>query len=155
METEKKANMITRSMREGTLLGLVVMLVVLYLLYTYGYLQPFETWKNRIEAGITIVLPLIGLGAIYGFFQGYRVKRRVDLVRETLVNWEKGKLYGRNAGHRRRRSGPAWRTAGEDQQTLGGSGVFLALVIYEQCPACRAGQGYGDCGREASGARAP
>lgn len=90
METEKKANMITRSMREGTLLGLVVMLVVLYLLYTYGYLQPFETWKNRIEAGITIVLLPIGLGAIYGFFQGYRVKRRVDLVRETLVNWQKG-----------------------------------------------------------------
>ncbi|WP_127593519.1 sensor histidine kinase [Paenibacillus lautus] len=92
METDKKANMITRSMREGTLLGLVVMLVVLYLLYTYGYLQPFETWKNRIEAGITIVLLPIGLGAIYGFFQGYRVKRRVDLVRETLVNWEKGSL---------------------------------------------------------------
>ncbi|RAR42068.1 sensor histidine kinase [Paenibacillus sp. MDMC362] len=92
METEKKANMITRSMREGTLLGLVVMLVVLYLLYTYGYLQPFETWKNRVEAGITIVLLPIGLGAIYGFFQGYRVKRRVDLVRETLVNWEKGSL---------------------------------------------------------------
>lgn len=92
METEKKANMITRSMREGTLLGLVVMLVVLYLLYTYGYLQPLETWKNRIEAGITIVLLPIGLGAIYGFFQGYRVKRRVDLVRETLVNWEKGSL---------------------------------------------------------------
>lgn len=92
METEKKANMITRNMREGTLLGLVVMLVVLYLLYTYGYLKPFDSWKNRIEAGITLVLLPIGLGAIYGFFQGYRVKRRVDLVRETLVNWEKGSL---------------------------------------------------------------
>lgn len=92
METEKRANIITRSMREGTLLGLVVMLVVLYLLYTYGYLQPFEAWKNRIEAGITLVLLPIGLGAFYGFFQGYRVKRRIDLVRETLVNWEKGSL---------------------------------------------------------------
>ncbi|CAM3462650.1 MULTISPECIES: sensor histidine kinase [Paenibacillus] len=92
METEKKANIITRSMREGALLGLVVMLIVLYLLYTYGYLQPFETWKGRIEALITIVLLPVGLGAIYGFYQGYRVKRRIDLVRETLVSWEKGSL---------------------------------------------------------------
>lgn len=92
METEKKANIITRSMREGALLGLVVMLIVLYLLYTYGYLQPFETWKGRIEALITIVLLPVGLGAINGFYQGYRVKRRIDLVRETLVSWEKGSL---------------------------------------------------------------
>lgn len=92
MKSDKKANMVTRSMREGTLLGLVVMLVVLYLLYTYGYLQPFESWGRRVEAMITLVLLPLGIGAVYGFFQGYRVKQRLDLVRETLVSWEKGSL---------------------------------------------------------------
>lgn len=90
MISEKKANIITRSMREGTLLGFVVMLVVMYILYTYDYLMPFDSWRNAIQAGITLVLLPIGLGAVYGFFQGYRVKRRLDSVRETLVTWEKG-----------------------------------------------------------------
>ncbi|KKO50881.1 sensor histidine kinase [Paenibacillus sp. DMB20] len=90
MDSEKKANMITRSMREGTLLGFVIMLVVLYVLYTYDYLQPFDSWRNAIQAGITLALLPIALGGAYGFFQGYRVKRRLDHVRETLITWEKG-----------------------------------------------------------------
>lgn len=90
MKSEKKANIITRSMREGALLGFVVMLVVLYILYTYDYLQPFDSWQSTIQAVITLVLLPISLGAVYGFFQGYRIKRRLDGVRETLITWEKG-----------------------------------------------------------------
>lgn len=90
MMSEKNANIITRSMREGTLLGFVVMLVVMYILYTYDYLRPFDSWRNVIQSGITLVLLPISLGAVYGFFQGYRVKRRLDSVREILVTWEKG-----------------------------------------------------------------
>ncbi|WP_106766937.1 sensor histidine kinase [Paenibacillus faecalis] len=90
MKSEKEANIITRSMREGALLGFVVMLVVLYILYTYDYLQPFDSWQNTIQAVITLVLLPISLGAVYGFFQGYRIKRRLDGVRETLITWEKG-----------------------------------------------------------------
>lgn len=89
MDSEKKGNIVTRSMREGTLLGLVIMLVVLYVLYSYDYLQPFDSWRNMILAGATLLLLPLTLGGAYGFYQGYRVKRRLDRVRETITSWEK------------------------------------------------------------------
>ena len=89
MSSDKKANIMSRSIREGALLGFVVMLAVLYILYTYDYFQPFDSWGNAFQAGITIILVPVSLGAVYGFFQGYRVKKRLDMVRETLVTWEK------------------------------------------------------------------
>ncbi|MBO2943915.1 sensor histidine kinase [Paenibacillus sp. F411] len=89
MESDKKSNMITRSMREGALLGFAILLIVLYVLYTYGYLRPMNDWGDTIQAGITMVLMPIGLGVGYGFFQGYRVRRKLDRVRETLSDWEK------------------------------------------------------------------
>ncbi|NMO95584.1 sensor histidine kinase [Paenibacillus lemnae] len=93
MDSDKKSNMITRSMREGTLLGFAVMLIVLYVLYTYDYLQLMDDWGDAIQAGITITLMPITLGAVYGFFQGYRTKRKLDRVRETLTEWEKSGIH--------------------------------------------------------------
>lgn len=34
----------------------------------------------------------IGLGATYGFYQSYRLKRKLELLRETLLSWEKGNV---------------------------------------------------------------
>lgn len=92
MKNRKHTDMVTRSMREGVLLVFIVLAVVLYVLYTYGYLAPFKGWSHLIQSGLALLLLLIGIGAIFGFYQSYRVKRRLELLTETLLQWEKGSL---------------------------------------------------------------
>lgn len=92
MKDRKHTDMVTRSMREGILLVFIVFAVILYVLYTYGYLAPFAGWRHLIQSGLALLLLLIGIGAVFGFYQSYRVKRRLELLTETLLQWEKGSL---------------------------------------------------------------
>ena len=92
MKTKRHTDMVTRSMGEGILLVFIVLAVILYVLYTYGYLAPFTGWRHLIQSGLALLLLLIGIGAVFGFYQSYRVKRRLELLRETLLLWEKGSL---------------------------------------------------------------
>lgn len=92
MKTKRHTDMVTRSMGEGILLVFIVLAVILYVLYTYGYLAPFKGWSHLIQSGLALLLLLIGIGAVFGFYQSYRVKRRLELLRETLLLWEKGSL---------------------------------------------------------------
>ncbi|MFC3747942.1 histidine kinase [Paenibacillus sp. GCM10012306] len=84
--------MISRSMGEGALFSFVMLLVILYIMYTYGYLKPFENWTVGVRTAITLVLLPVGFGMGFGFYQGFRVKRKLERLRETLVLWEKGNL---------------------------------------------------------------
>ncbi|AOZ93516.1 sensor histidine kinase [Paenibacillus crassostreae] len=92
MKPKKPVNMLSRSMGEGALLSFVLLLIILYLLYTYGYLAAFDTWDIGIKTVATLILVPIGLGAIIGFYQSYRMKRKLDLMRVTLLSWEKGSV---------------------------------------------------------------
>ncbi|WP_152400172.1 sensor histidine kinase [Paenibacillus cellulositrophicus] len=92
MKTRKPANMVSRSMGEGALLSFVMLLIIFYVLYTYGYLAPFDSWQKTLQAGATLILVPIGLGAIFGFYQSYRVKMKLERLRETLLSWEKGNV---------------------------------------------------------------
>ncbi|GAB6987956.1 sensor histidine kinase [Paenibacillus pini] len=92
MEKKKSVNMVSRSMGEGALLSFVLLVIIFYVLYTYGYLAPFDSWKRYLQAGTTLILVPIGLGATYGFYQSYRLKRKLELLRETLLSWEKGNV---------------------------------------------------------------
>ncbi|OAB39453.1 histidine kinase [Paenibacillus macquariensis subsp. defensor] len=114
MKTKKSVNMLSRSMGEGALLSLVLLLVILYLLYTYDYLAPFDSWRIGLKTVATLVLIPLGIGAVSGFYQGYRMKRKLVLLRETLLSWEKGIVA---------RSMPA---LGEDE--LGRLGVQLGRI---------------------------
>ncbi|GGF61330.1 sensor histidine kinase LiaS [Paenibacillus albidus] len=89
---KKNTNMITRSMGEGALFALVMLLVILYILYTYGYLQPFENWKLGVRTAITLILLPMAFGIGFGFHQSFRVKRKLEVLRQTLLLWEKGNL---------------------------------------------------------------
>lgn len=89
---KKNTNMISRSMIEGALFSFFMLLVSLYIMYTYGYLKPFESWTIGVRTAITLILLPAGFGLGYGFYQGFRVKRKLERVRETLVLWEKGNL---------------------------------------------------------------
>lgn len=92
MGSDKKANMVSRSMGEGALLSFVMLLAILYTLYTYGYLEPFDNWRIGVRTVATLILLPLGLGLGFGFYQSFRVKRRLEHLRETLLLWEKGNL---------------------------------------------------------------
>lgn len=94
MNNKKPRNMVSRSMREGILLCFFLLAVIVYVLYTYGYFQTSNDWRTGVKAGLTLLTLLISIGAAYGFFQGYRQKRRIDLLRDSLVQWEKGNQAG-------------------------------------------------------------
>ncbi|MCE3203139.1 sensor histidine kinase [Paenibacillus sonchi] len=89
---KKSSNMVTRSMGEGALFSLVMLLVILYIMYTYGYLQPFEDWKIGVRTAVTLILLPVVFGIVFGFYQGFRTKRKLERLRATLVAWEKGNL---------------------------------------------------------------
>ncbi|MCM3785990.1 sensor histidine kinase [Neobacillus mesonae] len=92
MQSNKTKNMVTRSMGQGILLALLLGLVIFYIFYSYSYLTPFDQWNHWFQAGATLVLLLIGLGAVYGFFQTYWTKMKLETLRETLLQWEKGSV---------------------------------------------------------------
>ncbi|KTD84954.1 sensor histidine kinase [Paenibacillus etheri] len=89
---KKNKNMMSRSMGEGALFSFVMLLVILYTMYTYGYLKPFESWMIGLRTAFTLILLPMGFGVGFGFYQSFRVKRKLERLRETLVLWEKGNL---------------------------------------------------------------
>ncbi|AWB45941.1 sensor histidine kinase [Paenibacillus sp. CAA11] len=90
MRKKKPVNIVSRSMRDGVLLSFFLLAVILYILNTYGLLNSFTSWRTGVAVGITIVTILVGVGAAYGFYDVYRIKRRLDLLRDSLLQWEKG-----------------------------------------------------------------
>ncbi|WP_223067585.1 sensor histidine kinase [Paenibacillus caui] len=92
MKRKKPVNIVSRSMRDGILLSFLLLAVILYILSTYGYLNPITSWRQGIMAGLTLSSLLIAVGAVYGFYDVYRIKRRLDLLRDSLIQWEKGNL---------------------------------------------------------------
>ncbi|GJM81063.1 sensor histidine kinase LiaS [Paenibacillus sp. HMSSN-139] len=94
MKSKKPSNMVSRSMRGGILLSVIMMAATFYVLYTYGYFHPQTSWRTGIKAGVTLLSLLIITGAAYGLIQGYRPKRQIDGLREALLQWEKGNQTG-------------------------------------------------------------
>ncbi|GGA48333.1 sensor histidine kinase [Paenibacillus physcomitrellae] len=92
MRRRKPVNLVSRSMRDGILLSLFLLAVILYVLNTYGYLNLDSSWRQAVIAGLTLAVVLVVVGAAYGFYDVYRIKRRLDLLRSSLLQWEKGNL---------------------------------------------------------------
>lgn len=92
MKRKKPVNLVARSMRDGVLLSFFLLAAILYILNTYGYLNSGDSWHKGVLAGITLVTVLVGAGAVFGFYNVYRIKRRLDQLRGSLVQWEKGNL---------------------------------------------------------------
>lgn len=92
---KKLTNMVWRSMGESILLCFFLFGVIIYFFYTYGYLQEFATWQEgvKLSAGLIGIITLIG--GVYGFWQSYKIRQRLDLLREHMLFLEKGN-YSRN-----------------------------------------------------------
>ncbi|MNI91300.1 hypothetical protein D3C73_1489390 [compost metagenome] len=63
MKSKKPSNMVSRSMRGGILLSVIMMAATFYVLYTYGYFHPQTSWRTGIKAGVTLLSLLIITGA--------------------------------------------------------------------------------------------
>ncbi|UHA71841.1 HAMP domain-containing sensor histidine kinase [Paenibacillus sp. 481] len=92
METKKSANMLIRFMGEAILLSFVMFFVVIYLMQSYGYVKPFESWTAGVTATLSALCIVALTASIFGFYQGYRIKRRIELLRESMLLLEKGNL---------------------------------------------------------------
>lgn len=92
MREKKPVSMVLKSMGEGALLSVILLLVVLYLFYTYELLAPFEAWQFKVQEAATLVLVPVLIGILFGFYQSYRTKRKLEVLRQTLLLWEKGSV---------------------------------------------------------------
>ncbi|MCE5171583.1 sensor histidine kinase [Paenibacillus profundus] len=92
MEPKKNANMVMRLVGETLLLSCILFFIIVYLLQSYGYVKPFETWLDGVKATLSALIVVAIIATSYGFFQGYRLKRRIELLRESMLLLEKGNL---------------------------------------------------------------
>ncbi|WP_046215900.1 sensor histidine kinase [Paenibacillus wulumuqiensis] len=90
MRTKKSADIIIRSMSEGVLLAVLLLIVVVYVLYTSGHLVIDYTWEAVLRTGIALLIPVLTVGILYGLYQALRLKMRLGKLRDTLLMWEKG-----------------------------------------------------------------
>lgn len=93
MNRERKlTNMIWRSMGASILFSLFISLVILYFLYIYGYISIDGHWVKILTNIATVVLIVFVLGAIFGYWQSGKVKRRLEVLSEAMLMLEKGNL---------------------------------------------------------------
>lgn len=92
MEPRKQVNMVVRLMGETLLLSILLFFVIIYLMRSYGYVQPFETWIDGVKVTLAVLFAVAIITSIFAFSQGYRLKRRVELLRESMLLLEKGDL---------------------------------------------------------------
>ncbi|SHE13578.1 Sensor protein vraS [Chlamydia abortus] len=85
-------NMIWRTMGESILFSLLLFVIILYILYTYGYLDTPEKWKDAIVIGFVLLAAVIAVGAVFGYWQASRISMRIEQLREIMLLFEKGNL---------------------------------------------------------------
>jgi NarL family two-component system sensor histidine kinase LiaS len=80
-----------RSMGESIVLSLVILAVVVYVLFEYGYInRDALSWTRLIGVGFMLMALVAGMGAAYGYWHANRVKRRLDPLMDTMLLLEKG-----------------------------------------------------------------
>ncbi|MFD1989164.1 sensor histidine kinase [Paenibacillus nicotianae] len=90
MKKRKPADLIVRSMSEGILLSFLLLIIIIYVLYTSGHLQIDLSWPSLLQTGAALLVPVIVVGGLYGLYHALRLKMRLDKLRDTLLMWEKG-----------------------------------------------------------------
>jgi len=93
MNRERKLkNMIWRSMGQSIMFSVLLAALIVYFLYVYGYVEFAGHWINILRNVATILLIVLGLGAIFGYWQSGKVKRRLEVLSESMLMLEKGQL---------------------------------------------------------------
>mgnify|MGYP002621519534 CR=1 FL=1 len=93
MERKRKlTSMIWRSVLESLAFGIILAGGIIYFLRYYGYLGAFGGLLETITAMSAVTgIAVIG-GIAFGVYQGGRLRRRLDAIRDSMLFLEKGNL---------------------------------------------------------------
>ncbi len=91
-DTRKLTNMIWRSMGEFMILGVVLLGIILYVLYTYQYLKPFTSWVSGIQHSAMLIGITLLLAGGFGIWYSSKIKRRLEQLHDSMLWLEKGNL---------------------------------------------------------------
>lgn len=93
MEREKKlTSMIWRSVGETLVFCILLVGAVIYFLRYYGYLNAFGSWLETFTALAAVTGIAIVGGIAFGIWQTGRLRRRLDIIRDSMLLLEKGNL---------------------------------------------------------------
>src|SRR5690625_3150733 len=82
--------MIWRHMGEAIVLCLLLVSALLYYLYHYGFLVRGLSWSSLIFHLFLLLILSAITGGIFGWWQAWRMKKRLDLLQESMLFLEKG-----------------------------------------------------------------
>ncbi|WP_010271503.1 sensor histidine kinase [Paenibacillus senegalensis] len=85
-------NMVWRTMGESILYSLLLLAVVLYVLYTYGYISAPKSWKEMLVIGFVLIAAVMVIGGGFGYFLASRISSRIEQLKEVMMLFEKGNL---------------------------------------------------------------
>lgn len=89
---KRLTNMVWRSMGEAILHSLFLFGIVTYVLFIYGYLKAFETWQQGVQISLGLILAVVAIGAVYGYWSSRRISARLEQLRDVMMMLEKGNL---------------------------------------------------------------
>ncbi|TVX87050.1 sensor histidine kinase [Paenibacillus agilis] len=92
MHPKKSGNMVFRTIGETLLFSVALFFIIVYMLQSAGYVRPFETWMEGVIATLWTLFAVCVVTILFAFYQGYKTKRRIELLRESMVLLEKGNL---------------------------------------------------------------
>ena len=93
MDRDKKlTSMIWRSVGETTLFGMMLAGAVIYIMRYYGHVSLTGKWYEIVAVlgGLAIIAAVAGLA--FGLWQNGKIRRRLELIRDSMLLLEKGHL---------------------------------------------------------------
>nr|WP_166240783.1 sensor histidine kinase [Paenibacillus turpanensis] len=84
--------MVWRSMAESIALCLLLFGIVMYFLFSSGFIRPFESWAEGLRISLILVGAVVTAGGAFGYWQSSQIVRRLERLRESMLLLEKGNL---------------------------------------------------------------
>lgn len=66
--------------------------VVVYFLTSAGWLNNVSSWQQGVQVGFTLLAVTLVMGGIFGYWYSYKLKRRLEVLYESMIFIEKGNL---------------------------------------------------------------
>lgn len=89
---KRLTGMVWRSMAESILVSFFLFGVIVYFLNTYGYIKPFDSWKEGVRLSLLLLGSVFLIGLVYGYWHGTRTARRLEQLGDSMLLLEKGNL---------------------------------------------------------------
>lgn len=91
-KVQRLTNMIWRSMGEMIGFSLLLLTLILFFIYTSGYISVSGQWWDTTRDVLTLIGIVVFSGIFFAYWQTRRIKRRLDKLHESMLYMEKGHL---------------------------------------------------------------